>query len=94
MSTTDKIKHQMAIMNTLQFMTIQVQRLTAHADIVGDGEQILINDDLRILIDKYGLLAETVSNYLRAILETSEDIPAVVIYDADGNELDSMDKAV
>ncbi len=79
-----KLDHQYQIQQTLRFMTIQVARMADHATEVGDGDQILLNDDLRALIDEYGLLAETIGNRLRSALETSEDMPAVRLYDANG----------
>ncbi len=82
--TSEILKHQNAIENTLKFMVIQVERMAGHATIVNDSEQLLLNDDLLALVDKYGLRAEIVGNQLRSVLETAEEMPAVVIYDSDG----------
>ena len=82
--TTEQIKNQLAIRNTLNFMHIQTQRLIAHADIVGNGEQALELDTLRAQVDKLGIIAEETLSHLRSILETQEDMDVVRLYDAQG----------
>lgn len=79
MTTQEQIKHQHAILSTLQFMTIQAERIGGHADIVGDGEQMLLTDDLRALLTMYGLKAEEVDKGLRSGLDTQDDMEVVAV---------------
>ena len=91
--SAEQIKHQRMIVNTFQFMHIQVQRIQAHATIVGDGAQILGIDALLEQVAAQGIDADELLATLASALETQDDM-AVVVYDADGNELDSLNKAV
>lgn len=90
--SVEQVKQQMAIVNTLRFMTIQVQRMQASADIVGQGEQALELDTLRGQVDRIGLIADELLATLRNGLDT-EEMPAVVIYDDEGNEVDSSERS-
>ena len=60
-------------------MHIQTQRLIAHADIVGNGEQALELDTLRAQVDKLGIIAEETLSHLRTLLDTQEDMQPVVV---------------
>lgn len=83
--SAEQIKQQMSINTTLAFMVIQVQRMVASADIVGDGAQALELDTLRAQVDKLGLIGLESLTALRDLLDTQET-DAVVIYDADGKK--------
>ncbi len=90
--TVEQIKQQMSINNTLKFMVIQVQRMAASADIIGRGDQIIELDTLRAQVDKLGIIGEESLGDLRNLLDTQE-MPAVVMYDADGNEVDTTERS-
>lgn len=91
--TALQLEHLLIIENTNRYMAISAQRETAHGDIVGDGELALMLDDLRALLDRIGVKAEEVGNRLRSALDTQEDMPAVILYDEDGNELDTAERS-
>lgn len=92
MTTIEQVKAQRSIALTYQFMSIQIQRVQAAATLVGDGEQLIGADDLRALIDAKGVLAEEILVRLSDALDTSE-LPAVMIYDDEGHEVDSSERA-
>ncbi len=92
MTTIEQIKAQRSIVLTYQFMSIQIQRVQAAATLVGDGEQLISADDLRMHIEAGGALAEEVLVRLSDALDTSE-LPAVVLYDDDGHEVDSTERS-
>lgn len=79
-----KLDHALVIRNTTAYNVIAAQREQAHGDIVGDGELSLMLDDLIVLLGRIGAKSEEVVNGLRATIETTEDMPAVVLYDSEG----------
>ncbi len=87
-----QLEHALIIRNTTAYNVIAAQREQAHGDIVGDGELSLMIDDLVALLERIGAKSEEVCNRLRASVETSE-LPAVVIYDDEGHEVDSTERA-
>lgn len=79
-----KLDHALIIRNTTAYNIIAAQREQAHSDIVGDGELSLMLDDLVSLLERIGTKSEEVVNQLRATVETSEDLPRVVVHEPDG----------
>ena len=82
--TNEQIKHQKEIVQVFRFMHIQLERCQGHADIVGDGAQIIGIDDTLARIDAQGVIAEETLSHLRTLLDTQEDMDVVRLYDAQG----------
>jgi hypothetical protein len=85
--SAEQMKNQRAIVNTLRFMHIQVERLQSHATIVGDGAQALALDTLLAQIEQQGIIADEVLIRVNGLLDTQDDMQAVRVYDANGVEV-------
>lgn len=80
----EKLQHALIVRTTNAYNVIAAQRQQAHGDVIGDGELALMFDDLVVLLERIGVKTEEVVNTLRAQVDTQLDMPAVVIYDAEG----------
>lgn len=72
-----QLDHALIIEQTNRYEAIAAERQQAHADIIADGELLLLIDDLRALLQRIGAKTEEIANGLRVKIDTTEDMPVV-----------------